>query len=166
MEQLHNVTLIGPAKVGGVRRSVGAVVAVTEVERRHLAEAGAISPQEATAARSVSTRLYTEDEFQAKLTEILAKSDERLGAAFAVELSDLKAQLGAVTARLAELDAVIAVIRNASEILPEQQAGEEAGVDKALSPSGAAPAPEQNTPPTEPAAKTTPKRGAAATSKG
>lgn len=156
------VTLTGPAKVGGLRKRPGDVVEVDPTTLRQLVAAGAVAPDlDATAPllTGAPVRTLTQAEFEtavAGAAKVLAET--MLDAVLAEALAPLETEKNAALARAIEAEAQRDMLQ--SRVL-ELQAQLAAATEKA--PAGETP-PDTDTPqPSEKAAKTAPRKGAAAT---
>ncbi len=150
------VTLIGPAKVGGLRKRPGDVVEVDPTTLGQLVEAGA-APRDPDATAPVRT--LTQAEFEtavAGAAKVLAET--MLDAALEGVAEAFEAEKNATLARAIEAEAQRDMLQD--RVL-ELQAQLAAATEN--TPAGEAP-PDTDTPqPSEKAAKPAPKTGAAAT---
>ncbi|GAB1477761.1 hypothetical protein MASR2M74_03030 [Paracoccaceae bacterium] len=175
---LIKVRLSGPAKVGARWLKAGEEAVTVEekeaLEAEGLIEAGS-SMQVAAAstdsnfqaavaaeARKIAGAAFDGElgRIEAKLKEIMTQAEAEVAAAN-VRAEAAEGERDALQSRVVDLEAQLKLaLENRSPVLTG-----EAGADPARPLSGAAPA-DQNTPPSEKAAKTAPKKGAAATTKG
>ena len=169
---LVKVCLLGPAKLGTRWLKAGDEPEVSAEDKSALILAGVVAPDEIDPAAADQTEVlvYTEADFHAKFSQITDDFDavtEGLKAELEVATAryqNAEEQRAQALARQAELEAIIAAGAN-TKPSPDGQSGEETtGTNTAQPQSGAAPA-DQNTPPTETAAKTAQKKGAAANTK-
>ena len=154
---LKKVCLAGPAKVGGRWLSAG-MVEVTDEEEAALKAAGLLAPETDASGADVQdtdlpSRTYTAAEWEtAVAAEAKAIAADVVPASVEAALEEATAEKDAALARVAELEA---------QLKSQAQAGT-AGIGNESAEDGeTAPAP-KDTPPSEKAAKTAPKKGAAA----
>lgn len=130
MDTLYDVTLIGPAKVNGKRKSVGDPVQVTENDLRLLVKAKAIAPgelekldgPEAEVALSKEAELLGLEQAYEELGEefdALSKENARL----TEQVSDLTAQLAEAEADKTKLAGEIAKADQAIEAMKAELPG-------------------------------------------
>lgn len=164
---LISVRLSAPAKISGRWLKAGDQ-GVTPDEFDALMEAGLVDPdRDGFKALVASSDARINAQFGAEMVALQEERDRLKDQVASLESANVELLARAVAAeeQIGTLEAQHNAIMAAVETSTDGQAGDEAGADTTPSQSDAAPD-DQNTPPTAKAAKTTPKKGAAAATKG